>query len=212
VYEVIYVGIVDEYQKGNTSISEVVNLPDNINSKVLISYDSIKIDSDIPLISDSDHQRIFPNSIKNMRRRIKNVGDRDRTFLPLWMRSIQDQAFVETGYLSAIVICYVKPGLSRKIISRIKAKTETATRGDWDPTVLYRVNDSVRFQGNVYAAVKNITGIRPGEVDSADEEPWIKNFNFKSINFTADRYLIDVLDGVIENKYLAFPQRGEKLP
>lgn len=212
VYEVIYVEIVDEYQKGNTSISEVVNLPDNINSKVLISYDSIKIDSDIPLISDSDHQRIFPNSIKNMRRRIKNVGDRDRTFLPLWMRSIQDQAFVETGYLSAVVICYVKPGLSRKIISRIKAKTETATRGDWDPTVLYRVNDSVRFQGNVYAAVKNITGIRPGEVDSADEEPWIKNFNFKSINFTADRYLIDVLDGVIENKYLAFPQRGEKLP
>ena len=87
-----------------------------------------------------------------------------------------------------------------------------ATRGDWDTTVLYRVNDSVRFQGNVYAAVKNVIGIKPGEVDAANEEPWIKNFNFKSINFTADRYLIDVLDGVIENKYLAFPQRGEKLP
>ena len=146
-----------------------------------------------------------------MRRRIKNVGDRDRTFLPLWMRSIQDQAFVETGYLSAMVICYVKPGLSRKIISRIKAKTETATRRDWDPTVLYRVNDSVRFQGNVYAAILNSTGIKPvGDTDS--EKTWIKNFNFKSINFTADRYLIDVLDGVIENKYLAFPQRGEKLP
>jgi hypothetical protein len=212
VYEVIYVEIVDEYQKGSTSISEVINLPDYINSKVLISYDSIKIDSNIPLISDSDHQRIFPNSIKNMRRRIKNVGDRDRTFLPLWMRSIQNQDFVETGYLSAMVICYVKPGLSRKIISRIKAKTETANRGDWDSTVFYRVNDSVRFQGNVYAAVLNTVGIKPGDVDADGKDPWIKNFNFKSINFTADRYLIDVLDGVIENKYLAFPQRGEKLP
>jgi hypothetical protein len=41
---------------------------------------------------------------------------------------------------------------------------------------------------------------------------WIENFNFKKINFTADRYLIDILDGEIEDKYLAFPQRGEKLP
>jgi hypothetical protein len=67
-----------------------VNLPNNINSKVLISYDSIKVDSDIPFVSDRDHQRVFPNSIKNMRKQIQAVGDRDREFLPLWMRSIQD--------------------------------------------------------------------------------------------------------------------------
>jgi hypothetical protein len=39
-----------------------------------------------------------------------------------------------------------------------------------------------------------------------------KNFDFKTIDFTADRYLIDIIDGQIEDKYLAFPQRGEKLP
>jgi hypothetical protein len=48
VYEVIYVDIVDDLEKNGRSISQTVNLPDNINSKVLISYDSIKIDSDIP--------------------------------------------------------------------------------------------------------------------------------------------------------------------
>jgi hypothetical protein len=127
---------------------------------VLLSYDSIKVDSDIPLVSDSDHQRLFPNSIKNMRNRIKAVGERDRTFLPLWMRSIQDRDFVETGYVKALVLCYLKPGYSLGLISRIKAS----------------------------------------------------GFDFKTIDFTADRYLIDILDGVIENKYLAFPQRGEKLP
>jgi hypothetical protein len=37
-------------------------------------------------------------------------------------------------------------------------------------------------------------------------------YDFKSINFTIDRYVIDILDGQIEDKYLAFPQRGEKLP
>lgn len=160
LYEVVYVDIIDEYEKNGKSISSVINLPDNIKSKVLISYDAIKIDSDIPLVSDSDHQRIFPNSIKNMRRRVKNLGDRDRTFLPLWMRSIQTDNFVEVGYVKALVLCYLKPGYSESVISRINAA----------------------------------------------------DFDFKNIDFTADRYVIDILDGQIEDKYLAFPQRGEKLP
>ncbi len=160
IYEAIYVDIVDEFESNGISISDTINLPDNINSKVLISYDSIKIDSDIPLVSDSDHQRIFPNSIKNMRKRIRSIGIRDRDFLPLWMRSTQIVSPVELGYTKALVLCYAKPGRGDYIISRIKADA----------------------------------------------------FDFKKIDFTADRYLIDVLEGEIENKYLAFPQRGEKLP
>jgi hypothetical protein len=160
VYEVIYVDIIDDLEKNGRSISQTVNLPNNINSKVLISYDSIKIDSDIPLVSDSDHQRVFPNSIKNMRSRIGTVGDRDREFLPLWMRSTQDQAAFETGFIPALPLCYCVPGAAANVIARIKAS----------------------------------------------------GFDFKTIDFLADRYIIDIIDGEIEDKYLAFPQRGEKLP
>jgi hypothetical protein len=160
LYEVVYVEIVDEYEKNGKSISKTVNLPDNINSKVLTSYDSIKVDSDIPFVSDSDHQRIFPNSFKNMRSRIKEAGIRDREFLPAWMRSIQPNSPVESGYVKALVLCYTKVGFAESVISRIK----------------------------------------------------LSGFDFKTINFTADRYIIDIIDGTIEDKYLAFPQRGEKLP
>ncbi len=160
LYEVIYVEVVDEFEKNGTSISGTVNLSNSIKSKVLVSYDAIKVDSNIPFASDSDHQRIFPNSIKNMRRRIRGVGERDREFLPLWMRSIQTDSFVETGYVKALILCYLQPGKSEGVISRIKSN----------------------------------------------------GFDFKSIDFTADRYVIDILDGEIEDKYLAFPQRGEKLP
>ena len=160
IYEIVYVEIVDEYEKSGTSISQTIELPDYIESKVLISYDAIKVDSDIPLASERDHQRVFPNSIKNMRSRIKAIGDRDREFLPLWMRSIQDDSLSETGYVKALPLCYALPGTGEAIVSRIKSS----------------------------------------------------DFDFKSIDFEADRYLIDVLNGEIENKYLAFPQRGEKLP
>ena len=207
-YEVIYVEVKDPYEDGRRRISQTIELPDNINSKVLISYDSIKVDSDIPFVSDSDHQRIFPNSIRNMRNRIKDVGDRDRTFLPLWMRTIQDADFVETGYLAAFVICYVKPGNSEKIISRILNKTKFASRGTWDSAVTYRVGDSVFFNGDYYTAILNNSNKNP----SVEIDNWLKKFNFQSINFTIDRYIIDTLGGEIEDKYLAFPQRGEKLP
>jgi hypothetical protein len=121
----------------------------------LVSYDNIRVDSDIPFVSDSDHQRIFPNSFKNMRSQIKTVGDRERQFLPLWMRSIQTGTFVEPGFVKSIVLCYLKPGFSPAVLSRLKTK----------------------------------------------------NFDFKTMNFTADRYIIDAIGGEIEDKYLAFKQR-----
>ena len=151
VYEIIYVDIIDDLEKDSKSISQTVNLPNNINSKVLISYDSIRVDSDIPFVSDSDHQRVFPNSIKNMRKRIQSVGDRDREFLPLWMRSIQDNGSVESGYVKALPLCFCKPGSSSAVVARIKAS----------------------------------------------------GFDFKTIDFVADRYIIDIIDGEIEDKYLA---------
>jgi hypothetical protein len=160
IYEVIYIDIIDDLENQNGSISSEIDLPDYLTSRVLVSYDSIKIDSDIPLVSDRDHQRIFPNSIRNMRRRIKTVGDRDREFLPLWMRSIQDGDIAETGYVKSLVLCYANPGKAESLLSRIKAS----------------------------------------------------GFDFKSIDFESDRYLIDSIDGEIQDKYLAFPQRGEKLP
>lgn len=160
IYEVIYVEIIDDYEIDGKSISQTIQLPNYIESKVLVSFDAIRVDSDIPFVSDADHQRIFPNSVKNMRERIKSVGQRDREFLPLWMRSIQDQAAFESGFTKAHVLCYAKPGKGESLVSRIKAS----------------------------------------------------GFDFKKIDFEADRYLIDALDGVLENKYLAFPQIGEKLP
>lgn len=155
VYEVVYVEVIDEYEKNTKSIGQTIELKNTIESKVLVSYENIRIDSNIPLVSDSDTQRVFPNSIKNMRSRITSVGLKDREFLPVWMRSIQSGAPVETGYVKALVLCYVLPGTSQGFVSRIKAS----------------------------------------------------GFDFKSIDFTIDRYVIDILDGQIQEKYLAFPQR-----
>jgi len=154
IYEVIYVDLIDEFEKSGKSISETIELKDNLKSKVLVSFDNITIDSDIPFASDSDLQRVFPNSVRNMRNRIREIGERDREFLPLWMRSIQDTATFELGYTKAMVLCYAKPGKAETIMARIRANT----------------------------------------------------FDFKTIDFVADRYVIDILDGEIQDTYIQFPQ------
>ena len=211
IYEVVYVEIVDDLEKNLVSISNTVNLSDTIKSKIIVSYDAIKVDSDIPFVSDSDHQRVFPNSITNMRKRVKNIGERDRDFLPQWMRSIQDTSTYETGYVKALILCYALPGKAAGIVARIKSKTNYASRGKWLASVSYQVSDSVEYKGNFYTCIKaNINSLPDRQTETTQN--WIENFNFKKINFTADRYLIDILDGEIEDKYLAFPQRGEKLP
>jgi hypothetical protein len=153
LYEIIYVDIVDPLEKNRVSISQTVQLPDKINSKVLVSYNNLTVDSDIPFVSDSDKQRVFPNSIKNMRKRIQSIGEYDRSYLPLWMRSIQENSLTEPGYVKALPLCYTLPGKSAAIISRIK----------------------------------------------------FSDFDFKNIDLEADRYIIDVIDGTFQDKYLAFP-------
>lgn len=208
IYEVIYVDVVDTYEKNGVSISNTIELSDTIKSKVLVSYDAIKVDSNIPFASDSDHQRIFPNSIKNMRTRISELGIRDREFLPLWMRSIQDFSTYELGYTKALPLCFAKPGQANSILSRIKNKTDFASRGEYSSVVTYQIDDSVLFKGEYYTCVRTTRGNDPAD----NGEFWIKNFSFKILDFEIDRYIIDIVGGEIQDKYLAFPQRGEKLP
>lgn len=210
IYEAIYIQVRDEKENlAGKSISSVVNLNNNINSPIIVSYDSIKVDSNIPFVSDRDHQRLFPNSIKNMRNRIKVLGERDRTYLPLWMRSLQDNNNFESGYVASVPLCFAKPGFAQRIIDRINIKTSISSRGEWTPISSYNIDDTVSYRGAIYTcAIAAEAGQRP------DTSPniWTKNFNFNQLDFEVDRYLIDVLGDEIENKYLAFPQIGEKLP
>lgn len=210
IYEVVYVEVRDEKEndQGKT-ISSTIELSDKINSPVIVSYDAIRVDSDIPFVSDRDHQKIFPNSFKNMRSRIKSIGERDRTFLPLWMRSLQDDKSYESGFVKAIPLCFAKPGSAQKIIDRINIKTRIASRGEWAANSTYNIDDTVSYRGAIYTAnYTNNGSITPDQ----RPEVWTKNFDFNQLDFEIDRYLIDVLDGEINNKYLAFPQIGEKLP
>jgi hypothetical protein len=53
-----------------------------------------------------------------MRLNIKQIGDEERNYLPLWMRTAQD-GFQELDFITAIPIAYCKAGQSGDIINNI---------------------------------------------------------------------------------------------
>jgi hypothetical protein len=80
---------------------------------------TIKTDSNAIKVGQSTDSIKYISSIDNMRANIKAIGNEERNYLPLWMRTAQ-AGFEELDYVTAIPICYCKPGTSADIINNIK--------------------------------------------------------------------------------------------
>lgn len=80
---------------------------------------TIKADSDAIKVSQTNDKVRYRSSIEHIRDNIEKIGSKERNFLPLWMRSPQDQ-LQELDYVTAIPVCYCKPGTSEIILNNIK--------------------------------------------------------------------------------------------
>lgn len=81
---------------------------------------TIKVDSNAIDISASSDVKKFISNIDNMRNRIEEIGKNERNYLPLWMRTPQGTAIQELDYITAIPLCYCKPGTSQEILLNIQ--------------------------------------------------------------------------------------------
>ena len=70
--------------------------------------------------SQNQNVKRWISNIGNMRKRINDIGANDREFLPLWMRTSQEELGNELDYVTAMPLCYVKPGLSQTVIENIE--------------------------------------------------------------------------------------------
>ncbi len=82
---------------------------------------TIKVDSDAISVSQNNDSLRYISNLNNMRDNIRSVGQTNRSFVPLWMRSQQEGSVNELGYTPALVLCYCKPGKSALIKAAIEA-------------------------------------------------------------------------------------------
>ena len=179
VYEIIYLEIIDTLENERGSVSEIIKIQNlnhpitvnqgrrdvadrNINEITLDMLSSIKIQDKVMTadfggqsVSDSNKSSVFGNSVTNIRKKIAAVGDTERNYLPLWMRTPQSFSGVEQGFTKAVPICYCVPGYADNIMLNIKNYINTS---DFDFNIIdYTVDriiiDSVVGQtGDKYIA------------------------------------------------------------
>ena len=77
--------------------------------------DTVKADTTGVKTSDGSDIGKHISNITNMRDELRLVGETERGFLPLWMRTAQEGGVAELGYVMAIPLCYCKEGESNQI-------------------------------------------------------------------------------------------------
>ena len=81
--------------------------------------DVISVDNTGIQASQTKNVKRWISNIGNMRKRIQDIGANDRQFLPLWMRTSQEISGNELDYITAMPLCFVKPGYSTTVIENI---------------------------------------------------------------------------------------------
>ena len=104
--------------KAGTSVTVLLQKGDSEPFRFRPKTNTIKADSNAINVSQATDSIKYISSIDNMRENIKTIGDEERNYLPLWMRTAQT-GFQELDYVTAIPICYCKPGMSADIINNI---------------------------------------------------------------------------------------------
>jgi hypothetical protein len=101
------------------TISVELQILDSEPKRIRPDTNTIKADSNAIQISQSTDSKKYISSIEHMRDNIRDLGTTDSEYMPLWMRTPQNN-IQQLGYVNAIPLCYCKPGTADKIIENIK--------------------------------------------------------------------------------------------
>ena len=107
--------------RDGSNIEIELKITDSEPYRIRPKTNTIKADSDAIKVSQNKDNKRYISNVSNMRDNIKAVGETERVYLPLWMRTPQDETFPqELDYKAAIPICYCKPGTSNEILLNIQ--------------------------------------------------------------------------------------------
>ena len=83
------------------------------------NYNTLKVDSDAVQISNPNDTNRFISNVTNMRENVRQSGVTEGSFLPIWMSTAQGTGVQELGYVTAVPLCYCKPGTAAQILLNI---------------------------------------------------------------------------------------------
>ena len=101
------------------NVGTVVNNPTDA-FRFRPNHSVIRVDSNILNIANPNDIERYVSNTTNMRANLKLIGETELEFLPLWMRTAQKEQTQPLGYITAVPLCYCKPGTSAAIVTALK--------------------------------------------------------------------------------------------
>ena len=93
---------------------------------------AITVDSNALTTDGAADDVRYISNISHMRDAIRSLGDTERNFLPLWMRTAQAGSVNELGFVNAIPLVYCKPGTSAIIKNSLDFVNPDFTQFNFD--------------------------------------------------------------------------------
>jgi len=213
-YEVIYVEINDPYEINNVSVSESIKLGFEYDL-LTTDYTKIRMDTNENTVDKTGLDTVYPSSITLMQKGIENVSS--QKIESVLVIPTYDGPYVGDEPQGWGLVGNIDPptdfedwGLINErvaIIDDFLSITQALEKDD-----NYRplwMNSSQDGTGNIIGFVKAIPicYLKPGESAKILELIKKSNFDFKKLNFTIDRIIIQNPQGSTGDKYIKFINR-----
>jgi len=213
-YEVIYIEINDPYEINNVSVAESIKLGFEYDL-LTADYTKLRMDTNENTVDDTGLDTVYPSSITLMQKGIENVSS--QKIESVLVEPTYDGPYVGDEPLGWGLVGNIDPptlfedwGLINErvaVIDDFLSVTEALKKDD-----NYRplwMNTSQDGTGNIIGFVKAvpICYLKPGEGAKVLELIKKSNFDFKKLNFTIDRIIIQNPQGSTGDKYIKFINR-----
>jgi hypothetical protein len=194
IYEVIYLEIFDEYEIGKISPAQAIKLSYSSRSKVEVNQTDINpVNGPLDLSNNKIRDKLNEDTVD----RFRGVGDSLRA----------DTTAVKT---SGKDIEYIYPSSVSNIRRNIKtlivgdSHRQIDTENSFLPPWMVTPQDS-KTPATGYIKAVPLCYCKPGEADYILQNIAYSGFDFTSLDFEIDRFIIDAVSGNNEDQYLKIP-------
>ena len=202
-YEVIYVEIVDPSEYGDKSVAQSIELGFEYDP-LTADYSKIRVDTNGTVLTDTGLDTIYPSSITLMQNELKNVT------LQKTESVLLTPDYDDWGSIVGSASIFDNWGLvSERVALEEDFLSLTQTVQNDDRYRPLWMNTSQDGTGNPIGFVKAvpICYVKPGESSKIVKLIQRSGFDFKNLNFTIDRIIIQSPQGETGDKYIKFINR-----
>jgi hypothetical protein len=197
IYEIIYLEIFDEYEINKTSVSQSIKLPTNATSNIKVNQTSVDT---VNGLLDLNNNKI--NNTLNA-----DFVDRYRpNYGPIKASTTSVRASgnnIETIY--PVSVTNIRNNIRKLAIKNLDNTTRTIdTENNFLPPWMITPQDN-RTPATGYIKAVPLCYCKPGEADYILQNIAHSGFDFTSLDFEIDRFIIDAVSGNNEDQYLKIP-------